>query len=54
MPTKAEAKRDAQFIAEAEARLEKGRNGDPTQLEYLAQMLRDWREELEAFVASGK
>lgn len=52
--TKEEAKRDAEFLTEAEDRLQKGRDGDPTQLDYLAQMLRDWREELQAFVAGKK
>jgi hypothetical protein len=51
--TKAEAQRDAKFLAEAEQRLEEGRNGDATQLEYLAQMLSDWRQELEKFIAQG-
>ncbi len=49
--TKAEAKRDAEFLAEAEDRLEKGRNGDSTQFDYLAQMLSDWRKELERCIA---
>lgn len=52
--TKTEAKRDAEFLAQAEERLQKGREGDPTQLDYLAQMLSDWRQELEAFIAAGR
>ena len=46
---KEDAQRDVKFLEEAEERLQKGRDGDPTELEYLAEMLRDWREELHGF-----
>ncbi len=34
------------FLVEMRGRLEKGRNGDATQLDYLAQMIEDWIHEL--------
>ncbi len=47
MPKQNKAQRDLAFLTEMKERLEKGRNGDPTQLDYLAQMIDDWMVELE-------
>lgn len=38
--------KDLAFLEEMKDRLERGRNGDPTQLDYLAQMIGDWIYEL--------
>ena len=38
--------KDLAFLVEMRGRLEKGRSGDATQLDYLAQMIEDWIHEL--------
>ncbi|KAF1003915.1 MAG: hypothetical protein GAK28_04378 [Luteibacter sp.] len=46
MPKQTKDERDLAFLREMKERLEKGRNGDPTQLDYVAQMIDDWMAEL--------
>ena len=39
--------KDLEFLREMQARLDKGCNADPTQLDYVSQMIADWIDELE-------
>ena len=46
MPRQTAKQKNLEFLQEMRERLERGRNGDPTQLDYLAQMIADWIIEL--------
>lgn len=39
-------KKDLEFLLEMKQRLEEARNGDPTQLDFVATMIDDWIDEL--------
>lgn len=39
--------RDLEFLKEMKERLERARNGDETEYDFLAQMIEDWIAELE-------
>lgn len=40
--------RDLDFLREMQERLERARNGDETEFDFLEQMIADWIEELDA------
>jgi hypothetical protein len=39
--------KDLEFLREMLQRLNKGRNGDPSELEMLEKMIKDWIDEIE-------